>query len=73
MIYARILGYLIIHSPSSSTCNEVVKVIHPCAQDHATLSRLGHSFLNYFIRPFKKFKSRTPASSDPPSPHRSMF
>ncbi|KAK0436852.1 uncharacterized protein EV420DRAFT_1589940, partial [Desarmillaria tabescens] len=45
----------------------IVKVIHSCAQDHAKLSQLGQTFLNYFIRPFKKFKGRTPAPSDHPS------
>ncbi|KAK0435688.1 uncharacterized protein EV420DRAFT_1592662 [Desarmillaria tabescens] len=67
LMHARILGYLIIHSPSPSARHEVVKVIHSCAQDHAKLSQLGQTFLNYFIRPFKKFKGRTPAPSDHPS------
>ncbi|KAK0215357.1 hypothetical protein EDD85DRAFT_798662 [Armillaria nabsnona] len=60
LIHARILGYMIIHSPSSAARHEVVK-------DHAKMSQPGQTFINYFIRPFKK-PNRTPDSSDPPSP-----
>ncbi|KAK0216735.1 hypothetical protein EDD85DRAFT_798168 [Armillaria nabsnona] len=67
LIHARVLGYLIIHSPSRTALHEVVKVIHSCAGDHSKLSQLGQTFIDYFIRPFKKFKGRTPASSDHPS------
>ncbi|KAK2461245.1 hypothetical protein APHAL10511_006772 [Amanita phalloides] len=66
-LHARILGYLIIHAPSSTALAEIVKVIHSCAQDHKTLSGLGESFLIWFIRPFKKNKGRTPTPSDHPS------
>ncbi|KAK0457937.1 uncharacterized protein EV420DRAFT_1683095 [Desarmillaria tabescens] len=67
LIHARTLGYLIIHSPSHTALQEVANAIHSCARDHAKLSHLGQCFINYFIRPFKKFKGRTPASSDNPS------
>ncbi|KAK0442709.1 uncharacterized protein EV420DRAFT_1074455 [Desarmillaria tabescens] len=64
LIHARILGYLIIHSPSRTVLHEVVKAIQSCAGDYSELSQLGQIFIDYFIRPFKKFKGRTPASSD---------
>ena len=56
-IRARVLGYLIIHAPSVTALHEVVKVIHPCAHDIQTLSDLGESFIDYFIRPCKFFLS----------------
>ncbi|KAK0442704.1 uncharacterized protein EV420DRAFT_1074311 [Desarmillaria tabescens] len=64
LIHARILGYLIIHSPSRTVLHEVVKAIQSCTGDYSELSQLGQIFIDYFIRPFKKFKGRTPASSD---------
>lgn len=67
VIPARVLGYLILNAPSATAQHEVVKVIHSCKHDFRTLSELGETFINYFIRPFKKFKGRTPASSDHPS------
>jgi hypothetical protein len=48
---ARILGYLIIYSPSDAARKEVVKLIHSCNNDYASLSELGSMFLDYFIRP----------------------
>ena len=50
-MHARILGYLIIYSPSLTAQREVVKVIHSCCNDHASLSALGSAFLDYYIRP----------------------
>jgi hypothetical protein len=54
-ICARVLGYLILHAPSLHARHEVVKVIHSCAQNSDALSELGHSFIDYFIRPCKFF------------------
>ena len=51
LMNARILGYLIIYSPSVSARHELVKVIHSCRNDHASLSALGATFLDYYIRP----------------------
>ena len=51
VMHARILGYLIIYSPSLTARREVVKVIHSCGNDHPSLSTLGSTFLDYFIRP----------------------
>jgi hypothetical protein len=48
---ARILGYLILYSPSTAAQHEVVKVIHSCGNDNASLSVLGTTFLDYFICP----------------------
>ena len=50
-IHARILGYLIIHSPSDAAQKEVVKVIHSCHNDYVSLSALGSMFLEYYICP----------------------
>jgi hypothetical protein len=51
IMHVRILGYLIIYSPSPIARGEVIKVIHSCDNDYATLSALGSSFVDYFIRP----------------------
>jgi len=65
---ARILGYLIIYSPSATARHEVIKVIHSCNNDYASLSALGTTFLVYYIRPFKTLRGRTPSGSSHPSP-----
>ncbi|KAK0207402.1 hypothetical protein IW262DRAFT_536750 [Armillaria fumosa] len=49
--------------------HEVVKVIHSFEGNYSTLSELGRHFRSHFIRLVKKFKGRTPASSDHPSCH----
>ncbi|CCM02473.1 uncharacterized protein FIBRA_04573 [Fibroporia radiculosa] len=66
-IYARILGYLILHAPSGGALQQVVKEIHSCSEDYNRLSALGECFMNQFFRPFKKYKGRTPAPSSHPS------
>ncbi|KAK7030885.1 hypothetical protein VNI00_013995 [Paramarasmius palmivorus] len=66
-IQARVLGYLIIHAPSPTATSELLNVIHSCSNDHDKLFKLGEAFINYYIRPFKKSKGHTPASSDHPS------
>jgi hypothetical protein len=50
-MHARILGYLIIHSPTVTARNEVIKAIHSCNNDDVSLSVLGSMFLDYYIRP----------------------
>ncbi len=54
-IRARVLGYLILHAPSLHARHQVIKVIHLCAQNYDSLSELGQSFINYFIRPCNLF------------------
>ena len=54
IMHARILGYLIIYSPSLTAQREVVKVIHSCCNDHASLSALGSAFLDYYISPCER-------------------
>lgn len=51
VMHARILGYLIIHSPSLTARGEVVKLIHSCNNNRAIISALASTFLDYFIRP----------------------
>lgn len=52
-IHARILGYLILHAPSSIARAEIVNVIHSYAQDENTLLALGEHFLLHLICPCK--------------------
>ncbi|KZT08965.1 uncharacterized protein LAESUDRAFT_723269 [Laetiporus sulphureus 93-53] len=72
VVRARLLGYLILHAPSLDALHEVVRVIHSCSDDYNTLSDLGECFINVFIRPFKKYKGRTPDYSEYSS-HRSLI
>ncbi|RDB20369.1 hypothetical protein Hypma_012576 [Hypsizygus marmoreus] len=64
IISARVLGYLFLHAPSDRALAEVVNTIHSCSQDHDTLYALGEAFVTWFIRAFRKYKGRTPLSSD---------
>lgn len=54
LIRARILGYLILYSPSTMAQHEFVKVIHSCGFKKESLSVLGTTFLDYYIRPCKQ-------------------
>jgi hypothetical protein len=54
VMHARILGYLIIYSPSITAQHEIVNVIHSRYNDHAVLSALGSTFLDYYIRPCER-------------------
>ncbi|KII93030.1 hypothetical protein PLICRDRAFT_377370 [Plicaturopsis crispa FD-325 SS-3] len=65
-IAARVLGYLILHTLSSPALAQVVKEIHSCHEDQ-DLYALGEAFTHRFIREFRKYKGRTPWSSDHPS------
>ena len=51
LMNARILGYLIIYTPSDAARHEVVNVIRCCSNNYASLSTLGMTFLDYYIRP----------------------
>ena len=57
---ARVLGYLILNAPSATALHEVVKVIHSCSHDFRSLSELGETFINYFIRPCKSYTGYHP-------------
>ncbi|EPQ61155.1 hypothetical protein GLOTRDRAFT_109333 [Gloeophyllum trabeum ATCC 11539] len=67
IISARILGYLLLHPSSHGSLSEIVKEIHSCSEDYDALHNLGQAFLDYFIRAFRKYKGRTPFTSDHPS------
>ncbi|KAF9062716.1 hypothetical protein BDP27DRAFT_1336223 [Rhodocollybia butyracea] len=67
VIRARVLGYLILEASSVSALAEIVKVIHSCNASYDKLCKLGQSFMDYFIRAFRKFKGNTPGSSSHPS------
>ena len=51
--HARILSYLILHAPTENAQHEIVKAIHSCNNDFKVLSKLGQSFIDYYIRPCK--------------------
>ncbi|TFK69181.1 hypothetical protein BDN72DRAFT_959738 [Pluteus cervinus] len=64
LIRARVLGYLIINTPTRAGLSEVAKEIHLCTQEYEydKLSALGEAFVLLFIRPFEKFKESPPPS-----------
>jgi hypothetical protein len=45
LMNARILGHLIIYSPSNAARHVLFNVIHSCNKDYASLSALGRPFL----------------------------
>jgi hypothetical protein len=55
LMNARILGYLIIYSPSIAARHELVNVIHSCNRDYASLSALGSTVLDSYILPCEQF------------------
>ncbi|KAG7095838.1 hypothetical protein E1B28_006533 [Marasmius oreades] len=65
--YARVLGYLILHPPSSYALTEIVKEINSCKGEQDTLLKLGRFFVDSYIRGFKKYKKKTSDLSKHPS------
>lgn len=55
LIQAKILDHLIHHFPSCNARDEVINLIHLCAQEHEAVPTLGQTFIHYFIRPRKSF------------------
>ncbi|TFK69180.1 hypothetical protein BDN72DRAFT_959737 [Pluteus cervinus] len=70
VVHARVLGCLIVHTPAGSVAalQEVVKEIQARDRDFDALSALGESFVDWFIRPFRKFRLKTIYPSNQPSP-----
>ncbi|KAF9062653.1 hypothetical protein BDP27DRAFT_1233257 [Rhodocollybia butyracea] len=67
VIRARVLGFLLILSPNDTVRAEVVSTVVSCSNDSA-LYDLGEVYMDFFIRPFKKYKgSRTPTLQSHPS------
>ncbi|KAF8639378.1 hypothetical protein AX17_001534 [Amanita inopinata Kibby_2008] len=62
LIYARILGYLILEGPSDEACTIVAKEVLSCVDEDA-LTANGKFYFDHFIRPFKKEKCCTPTPS----------
>ncbi|TFK53841.1 hypothetical protein OE88DRAFT_1656216 [Heliocybe sulcata] len=67
LIFVRVLGYLLLYAPSDEALAEVARTIHSCGQDAIRLCALGEAFVHWFIRAFRKFRTRTAPSSDSPS------
>ncbi|CCL99836.1 uncharacterized protein FIBRA_01860 [Fibroporia radiculosa] len=62
LIYARILGYLILEGPSDDARETVVHDIVSCNTGEGMdvkLAAVGKMYLDYCIRPFEKIKART--------------
>ena len=54
MIYCRILGYLILHSPNDQAVGTVVGEIVAC-EDYESLLTAGQNYYNHFILPCKYY------------------
>ncbi|KAJ3861459.1 hypothetical protein EV359DRAFT_84301 [Lentinula novae-zelandiae] len=67
VIRARILGFLLILTTNDTVGDEVVSTVVCCSND-AALHDLGEVYMDFFIRPFKKYKSSpTPTIQSHPS------
>ncbi|KAF5378312.1 hypothetical protein D9615_008803 [Tricholomella constricta] len=69
LIYARLLGYLMLAGPSDGACVAVAREVLSCADDDA-LALNGKMYYDHYIYAFKKVKCRTPIPSrhiSPPS------
>ncbi|KAN0082941.1 hypothetical protein V8E55_008736 [Tylopilus felleus] len=64
--YVRILGFLLLHAPNRGVRSEVTKCIHSC-KDGSDLTDVGAFFERNVILPFKKYRGRTPKTSEHPS------
>ncbi|KAF9220130.1 hypothetical protein BS17DRAFT_787934, partial [Gyrodon lividus] len=67
LIYARILGYLILEGPSDYARVAVAQEVISCEGDEEKLAACGKLYCDHYIRAFRKYKSRTPAPSSHPS------
>ncbi|KAF9474041.1 hypothetical protein BDN70DRAFT_765011, partial [Pholiota conissans] len=63
-IYARVLGYLILHGPSEKARETVSQQITTCAGDDIML-QTGEFYFNHLLRLFKRNKGPIPS----PTPH----
>ncbi|KAJ4464853.1 hypothetical protein C8R41DRAFT_859250 [Lentinula lateritia] len=67
VIRARVLGFLLILTTNDTVRAEVVSTVVSCSNDSA-LYDLGEVYMDFLIRPFKKYKgSRTPTFQSHPS------
>ncbi|KAF9220142.1 hypothetical protein BS17DRAFT_739680 [Gyrodon lividus] len=67
LIYARILGYLILEGPSDYARVAVAQEVISCEGDEEKLAACGKLYCDHYIRAFRKYKGRTPAPSSHPS------
>ncbi|KIK91133.1 hypothetical protein PAXRUDRAFT_798891, partial [Paxillus rubicundulus Ve08.2h10] len=67
LIYARILGYLILAGPTDLAGVVAAKEVVSCEGDEEKLAACGKLYFDHYIRAFKKYKGRTPVPSSHPS------
>ncbi|KAF9233591.1 hypothetical protein BU15DRAFT_90278 [Melanogaster broomeanus] len=63
LVHARTLGYLIIHGPSDEARKTVAREVNSCDGDEIRLGNLGRSYVEHYIRGFKRYNGRTPTPS----------
>lgn len=49
-VCARLLGYLLLHPPSATACDAVVRQVRSCEHVYDRLYALGRTYINYFSR-----------------------
>ncbi|KAF5354223.1 hypothetical protein D9756_007008 [Leucocoprinus leucothites] len=67
LIYIRILGFLLHHSPSQQGLKTVEVEINSCAGEDARLLQLGKNYFDHYIRAFRTPKGPIPTPSSHPS------
>ncbi|RDB30147.1 hypothetical protein Hypma_012344 [Hypsizygus marmoreus] len=67
LIYARILGYLLLEGPSDQARTTVASEVISRQQNEDDVTAIGKAYYDHYIRAFKMNKGDTPESSSHPS------
>ncbi|KAF8575890.1 hypothetical protein K439DRAFT_1368763 [Ramaria rubella] len=67
LVCARLLGYMIIHSPTAEGHMNIAKEINSCSKGVAQLYQLAKFYIDRYLRVFRQNKGRTPVVASHPS------
>ncbi|KAF8573903.1 hypothetical protein K439DRAFT_1399426 [Ramaria rubella] len=67
LVCSRLLGYMIIHSPTEQGRMNITKEIKSCSKGAAQLYQLAKFYIDRYLRVFRRNKGRTPAAASHPS------
>ncbi|KAI9437453.1 hypothetical protein H4582DRAFT_277290 [Lactarius indigo] len=63
LIHVRILGYLIREGPSLTASEFVAEEVNSYEEDEDQIDKAGERYYLHYLRPFKRYRGRTPESS----------